>query len=414
MKRHFLLPTLLLALLAAGSVSAQLRYDTEYPAIGYSDRALTDPISQLAARIERGEVVLEQRNHRGYLDSLLEALDIHPDSQLLVWSKTSLRTRFISPETPRALYFNDEVYVAWTQGSSGLEIASLDPEVGPVFFTIANNRPPAFEREMARCLRCHDSYSLTGGGTPRFIMMSVLAGADGNIVSHEISEVTDTSTPIVRRWGGWYVSGSHGEQQHLGNLVIRDIAMIRDLDAARRGNLLDLSTLFDATPYLTQTSDIVPLLVVEHQKEVQNLITRVNYKVRAAEDEGSLDQTLLAELTEPLVRSLVMADEAPLADSVTGNSDFADHFQSLGPFDSQGRSLRQLDLRERVFRYPLSYLIYSRAFAALPEQVQQQVARRLGEILRGEDGAEDFHHLRGETGEAILAILKETMPSWEL
>src|SRR5690606_25602134 len=104
-------------------------------------------------------------------------------------------------------------------GARSLEIAVMDPRLGPVFFDYSQDPAAAepFKQETSRCLRCHDSYSMTGGGVPRFMMSSVIAGADGNLVSHELSEITNLATPIAERWGGWYVTGQSGEQAHRGN-----------------------------------------------------------------------------------------------------------------------------------------------------------------------------------------------------
>src|SRR5690606_26057055 len=161
-----IVPFLLAALTPA---QAQIRYDEEYPVIDYSNAELDNPVIDLLRDVEAGKVHLEWKPERGYLDSLLEALGINPDSQSLAFSKTSLKARFITAATPRALYFNDDVYVGFTQGASALEIAVMDPNLGPVFFDMPNRAGEEvdFERQMGRCLRCHDSYGLTGGGVPR-------------------------------------------------------------------------------------------------------------------------------------------------------------------------------------------------------------------------------------------------------
>src|SRR5690606_20757376 len=241
-------------------------------------------------------------------DSLLEALGINPDSQSLVFSKTSLKARFITAATPRALYFNDDVYVGFTQGASALEIAVMDPNLGPVFFDMPNRAGEEvdFERPMGRCLRCLDSYGLTGGGVPRFILSSNLADEEGTLVTHELSEITSTATPIRRRWGGFYVSGTHGDMEHMGNVVLREVQPIIQLDLSLTGNKTDLGEFVDLSPYPSEHSDIVPLLVMEHQVELQNLLTRVNYDARTLLDGQAMDDAVrarLAEITEPLVRS---------------------------------------------------------------------------------------------------------------
>ena len=76
--------------------------------------------------------------------------------------------------------------------------------------------------------------------------------------------------------------------------------------------------------------------------------------------------------------------------------------------DKQGRSLRDLDLKTRLFRYPLSYLVYSEAFGALPTKVRDYVYGRLWKVLTGREASSDFDHLSTVDSRAILEILAET------
>ena len=137
-----------------------------------------------------------------------------------MYSQTSLQGKLINPKTPRAIYFNDDVYVGYVQDGP-IEIASLDPKLGPVFYLLEQSAPkPKFSAELGRCMSCHDSYSLTGGGVPRFIVGSGYTGTTGMLVSHEGWILISDRTPLKSRWGGWYVTGRHGSQVHLGNIVI--------------------------------------------------------------------------------------------------------------------------------------------------------------------------------------------------
>ena len=435
---------------------AGLRYAAEYSAIGYAEADLTDPVARLRERLATGEVRLEFAGGRGYLDSLLAALEIDFESQLLVFSKTSLQVGDITPETPRAIFFNDATYVAWTQNAPTIEIASMDPNLGPVFYALEQRAAvdASFERQLGRCLRCHDSYSLTGGGVPRFILGSGYIGTNGNLVAHEGWILTNEQTPLRNRWGGWYVTGRHGDQVHLGNLIVRDVAALQNLDSLRVGNIADLDGLLDTSPYPARYSDIVALLVIEHQVAVQNLITRVNYDTRTALEAGDgqrgaeeerdvtdIDAAESAEvavadvvsaedapaevvaaeaaaaagsesdvaaIAEPLVRALLFADAVELAGPIEGTSGFAEQFAARGVRDSAGRSLRELDLTRRVFRYPMSYLIHSEAFDALPGVTRTYLYRRIDEILAGDDPNGDFAHLSQADRTAVREILAAT------
>ncbi|MBN1241005.1 MAG: hypothetical protein JXB36_21075, partial [Gammaproteobacteria bacterium] len=290
-----------------------LTYDVEYPGIGYSTTAPSDRVADLMRRLESGEARLALGEERGWLDSLLRELDIAPDSQVLVFSATSLQTGSIRASSPRAIYFNDDTYVAWVQGGGPIEIASMDPKLGPVFYTLTQAEGADFERQTGRCLRCHDSVSLSGGGVPRFIVGSGYIGTRGNIVAHEGWILTSSRTPLRSRWGGWYVTGRHGDQVHLGNIVVRNVADLQEIDELRIGNIDDLDGLVDTSPYASGGSDIVALLVLQHQIDVQNEIARVNFELRGGGD-GSSAAADVAGVVEPLVEAMLCVGEVGLTD----------------------------------------------------------------------------------------------------
>jgi hypothetical protein len=407
---------------ASGLALQKLRYDTEYESIHYSTAEPTDPVARLAGELEAGEVVLPFDAANGYLAPLLAELGIPVSSQILVFTKTSFQKGRISPRTPRAIYFSDDAYVAWVQDGPLLEISSVDPVLGAVFYTLRQEKEPrpALERQTFVCLQCHDSYSLTGGGVPRHIMGSGIPDPSGRLASHEGWYLTDDRTPIEKRWGGWYVTGNPGGEPHMGNVVAKDAAEAATLDFAATPAVTDLSRLLDIGPYLGKQSDVVALLVIEHQVHVQNLITRVGWDTRRALDEaekrgeaiGDDRRAEIERLADPLLRAMLFADEAPLRGAVVGSSAFATVFADRGPFDERGRSLRQFDLKGRLFRYPVSYLIYSESFDALPEPTRRYVYRRLRDVLEGKaEGAELTHGSEADR-DATLEILEATKPGF--
>ncbi|HWN39823.1 MAG TPA: hypothetical protein VNP02_15075 [Gammaproteobacteria bacterium] len=392
---------------SAPATGSMLRYETEYPTIPYTTGKRTDRVAVLIDKLARGQAQLQHEGERGYLESLLAALEIDPSSQTLVYSQTSLQSKLIGPKTPRAIYFNDDVYVAYVQDGP-IEIASLEVDLGPVFYLLEQSAPkPNFTAELGRCMSCHDSYSLTGGGVPRFIVGSGYTGTLGNLVSHEGWILISDRTPLKNRWGGWYVTGQHGSQVHLGNMVIKTIYDFDKLEELRVGNRDTLDGLVDTKPYLTNKSDIVALLVLQHQADVQNLITRVSYDARTAADkrEDPLETTV-----ERLLDMMLFVDAVEYTDPISGDPKFAEQFASRAVRDSQGRSLRDFDLSRRLFRYPLSYLIYSPAFDALPSDVRSMFYARLNAVLTGADTSESFQHLSAADRAAILDILRDTKP----
>jgi hypothetical protein len=389
----------------APATGQMLRYETEYPTIPYTTGKRTDRVAALIGRLERGEAELEHDGERGYLESLLAALEIDPSSQTLVYSQTSLQGKLINPRTPRAIYFNDDAYVGYVQDGP-IEIASLDAQLGPVFYLLEQGAPkPKFSAELGRCMSCHDSYSLTGGGVPRFIVGSGYTGTTGQLVSHEGWILVSDRTPLKSRFGGWYVTGRHGGQVHLGNMVIKTIYDFDKLEELRVGNRDTLDGLVDTKPYLTNESDIVALLVLQHQADVQNLITRVSYDARSAPEKR---EDPLEDTVERLLRMMLFVDAVEYTEPISGDAKFAEQFGRRAVRDSQGRSLRDFDLTRRLFRYPLSYVIYSPAFDALPSDAKSMFYARLNEVLTGADTSGSFERLSSSDRTAILEILRET------
>lgn len=415
-------------LLFASPLHGQLRYDREYPWSPYSAGPTHDPMGELVRRLTSGEQALSHDGtDHGYLASLLGALGIPVESQMLVFTRTSLQRTRISPKTPRAIYFDDEVYVAWVPGTATLEVAAIDPLLGSVFYTVdqAPGGAPRVQRQTALCLQCHDTYGLTGGGVPELLTGSMLPDAHGNQVFHEGWIATTHETPLRSRWGGWYVTGTHGDRTHLGNVWVENPMDAQSLDFRKTGNVTDLSTLLDPSAYPTAHSDIVALMVFEHQITVQNRIVNVSYRVRQAlheagveaeiASEASLPDTVRAVLVEEgeaLLRALFLAGETTLETPVRGTSGFAETFEAKGPSDSEGRTLRDLDLETRLFRYPLSYLVYSDAFLGLPPVAKAYLYRRMREVLERADGDEAFAHLGADDRRDILEILEATHPGF--
>jgi hypothetical protein len=413
------------AAVADSTHGGSLRYDAEYPFIGYGGTASANRVARLAQRLPRGEVRLKFAAPRGYLDSVLYALQIDPSSQTLVYSKTSLQTELIRATTPRAIYFNDDTYVAWIPGTAFLEIATMDAVLGPVFYTMPNDSRSGIEvdRQTSRCLTCHDTFGMTGGGVPRLLFLSTLVDKNGEALTGQPGQDTTDRTPIRDRWAGWYVTGQQGDQAHLGNILANPREPVTQLDSLRRGNIASVAGLFDATPYLSDKSDIVALLVFEHQAYLQGLITRANYKSRrvlAREGAGAstVEWSALSEraqkplraMLEPLVQALLFVNEAPITSPIESSSGFDEWFEKQGPRDSRGRSLRELDLRTRLFRHPLSYTIYSESFDGLPACAQEFVYTRLADILTGQEQAPAYAHLSAEARRELLDILTATKP----
>jgi hypothetical protein len=415
----------LLALLCVASAHAD-EFDRE--PIRYSTAPANNTVSRLQEKMNAGKAKLSFDGPHGYLPSLLEALDVPVSSQTLVFTKTSLQRERISPKTPRALYFNDDVYVGFCQDGDVLEISAVDPQLGTVFYTLDQNPAAAkFTRQTDACLQCHGSTQ--SRGIPGHLLRSVYSDKRGLPILSFGSFRVDQTTPLAQRWGGWYVSGTHGGEKHLGNFVVTRESEPEQVVNDGGLNVIDLDERFNSSAYLSPHSDLVALMVLEHQTEMHNLIVKANFQARLAlHEEAELNRELgrdtgyqsettwrrLKSVGEPLVRYLLFSKEAPLTNRLRGTTSFADDFAKQGPRDPQGRSLRDFDLEKRIFKHPCSYLIYSEAFAALPEAMKEYVYQRLWEVLQGRDYTGDFEHLTAADRQAVRDILlatKDDLPS---
>src|SRR4051812_3853532 len=133
--------------------------DLDRPPINYAKAPADNAVSRLQQRVVTGKAKLTFDDDHGYLKSVLKELNVPVSSQVLVFSKTSLQRDKISPKTPRALYFNDDVYVGSCLRGDVMEFAAADPNLGTVFYTLDQEpaERPKFTRHTDNCLICHGS-----------------------------------------------------------------------------------------------------------------------------------------------------------------------------------------------------------------------------------------------------------------
>jgi hypothetical protein len=368
--------------------------------INYRSSELNDPVAKLEKRLEQGQLKLHYEGRHGYLKSVLDALHISVSSQALVFSKTSFQFPVISPATPRALYYNDDVYVGQVHNGRFLEFVSFDPMQGAIFYVMDERRDkhPRFERSEVDCIQCHVAPSTKG--IPGVMLRSVFTKPDGTADAAARSFVTGQESPLSQRWGGWYVTAKNGTQGAMAT---------------------NLAGQFDTASYLTGSSDIVALMVLAHQTQMHNWITLTNYTTRIAladpKQHAEEARKQIEGPAEQLVRYLLFTNETTLATPIVGTSNFAEQFTARGPRDSLGRSLRDFDLQKRIFKYPCSYLIYSEAFDAIPAPAKDYIYHRLFDILSGREQGPEFASLSSQDRRAILEILVATKPGlpqeWE-
>jgi hypothetical protein len=417
--------------------------------INYRSEDLSDPVAKLEKQVEKGEATLEWEGQYGYLKSVLKLLKVPVESQTLVFSKTSFQYPKISADHPRALYYNDDIYVGKVHDGKAIEIVSFDARQGAIFYLLDEHKvdKPAFQRAELDCTQCHIAAGTRG--IPGVLLRSVYPNTSGTLVPGAPTYITDQDSPVAERWGGWYVSGKPGDPAlSMANAAIAESATAptpgQNDPSARKLVPLASQQAYQVTDYLFPGSDAVALLVLAHQTQMHNLITLTNYKTRIAlynlnkqaadaQTAGSAAKVVpvsqdtsaagasvpdatrrqFERAAEQLLRYLLFANEAPLTGldpQSLAASPFAKEFAARGPRDSKGRSLRDFDLNQRIFRYPCSYLIYSDAFDAIPEPAKSYVYHRLLQILTGQDQGDDFARLSAQDRRAVLEIVLETKP----
>jgi hypothetical protein len=407
--------------------------------INYRSSDLTDPVALLEKDIGSGKAGLTYEPEHGYLKSVLALLKVPVDSQTLVFSKTSFQYPKISPQHPRALYYNDDVYVGRVHDGNAIEIVSFDPKQGAIFYLLDERKvdKPVFQRAELDCTQCHIAAGTRG--VPGVLLRSVFPTTTGTLTPRAPNYITDQESPLKQRWGGWYVSGSLAKASMANAVADPSVALATPvsnitptpLTAPQLNPLGDKP--YDPSAYLSPHSDQVALLVLTHQAQLHNLITLTNYQTRIAlynlaKANGDGDQPAPPSLenlpdqtqrqikkpADQLVRFLLFANETPLgglnAKQEIANSAFAREFSARGIRDSKGRSLRDFDLHDRIFKYPLSYLVYNAAFDTIPEPAKGYVWHRLLAVLTGQDQSPDFANLSAKDRDAILSILIETKP----
>jgi len=431
MKGCFL--SLCVVLWAAGfppALAAGPAYEEE--PIRYSDTEADTPLTRIINRIGKGEPLLQGETGREVLIQLLGLLDIPKESQVLVYSKTSAQNRRISPRTPRAIYFSDNAYVGWVRGG-GIETITFDQKLGPVFHRVHLNRPrtggaPDIVRDSS-CLDCHGGFRTRGH--PGVVARSVYPSESGHALLQAGTFTIDHSSPISERWGGWYVTGDPGNHSHLGNIIAtakgrHDIT----IEKIETGPIKDLSAILDSDAYPGGgSSDIVALMVFEDQLAVHNALVRANHITQLTEYRhrqiqklyedpedaplNGVNQRMFDSEVENVVRTLLFADEFLMEnDGPEGATGFLEAFKKNAQPNSEGRSLKDFRLYERLFKYRCSYAIYSSPFDHLPTSMKSRVIRRLHQVLTSPEVPEGFEYLSDTGRERTAQILSETLQEW--
>lgn len=417
-------------LLVGGIIPAHAEADAERELAAsphsYYDRPLADRFTRLQAALEAGQTRLDRSGELAFLASLLQALEISPQSQMLVFSTTSLQLSLISPSSPRALYFNEDTYVGYVPGGR-IEIVSIDPDLGGIFhiFDIPRSTGPLQIERSRRCMNCHSAAET--GYVPGLVIKSVIPGPrGGSLDAFRVAE-TGHAIPLSERFGGWYLTGVPWTN-HWANLQGRSAS---EGSGYRR---IVPGELFDWKRYLVAASDLLPQLLHEHQAGFVNRVLQGTYRARewaqktgaagaagaasaagATSEAGGLDGASGWEQVEASAREIVrytlFGGEAPLPEGgLRADGPYVADFLGNRLPARDGKSLKDFDLKTRLFRHRCSYMIYSAVAQGMPAPLKQTVFRQLRRALAGE--AEEFAYLPAAERTAIGAILRETLPGF--
>jgi hypothetical protein len=410
MKRATSLAILLLLLspqIQAAESPEPITYsDIDAPPHLYKTRTPRDRFTRMMERFDSDPALLDRSSEMAFLRSFLKALDISPSSQTLVFSTTSLQLSFISPANPRAIYFNEDIYVGYIPGGR-IEIVGLDPELGGIFYIFDiphDQRALKFDRSN-RCMNCHAGAET--GFVPGLVMESVIPGPTGGSLDSFRKGRSGHGLPLSDRFGGWHVTGAGAFTNHLGNLTGR----------MNRGDILKISnqpgTRFDFANYPVPTSDLLPHLLHEHQLGFVNRVVEASYRARTAlhQSGGKLTPEQNAELDEQsriVTRYLLFADEAALpGGGIEGDANYKTDFLRNRRPAASGAALKDFDLRARLFKNRCSYMIYSPVFEGLPAPMKERIYERLAAALTSKD--RDYDYLPAPEKKTIREILKATL-----
>jgi hypothetical protein len=378
-------------------------------------------LALLHREIKNGRAIGNLSNGPDLLRFVLNHLGIPHESQILVFSKTSKQNNLIHPQNPRALFFHENAYVGYVPGGD-VEVITHDPQLGAVFYLISpgdTNAPPQIRRDTSSCLSCHGTGRTEHA--PGVLIRSVFPDENGHPILPLGTFDVDATTPIPERWGGYYVSG-RSSLPHLGNRTFSPTTRRQMPDTA-----IQLATLRDTIPtrrYPRETSDIVALMVLEHQCRVYNLISSATLQYRrfawlqkalhpnsdATDGEAG---RIADQAATKIVEALLFVNEADLGDGIEGDPAFQEAFTKRFPKTKSGKSLADFHLQSRLFKNRCSYMLYSNVFASAPPRLQSAILQQLRQVLTSQKPPAQFSPLATSERKRILEILEETLPAWK-
>ncbi len=394
----------------------------DLPPLRYSDTASSDPLAKMEAELAAGRVKITGNTPLERLRFVLHLLNVPEESQILVFSKTSKQNPLINPSNPRSLFFNENFYVGYVPGGN-MEAIAHDPLLGSVYYLIepgSDNGPMKITRDTSDCLSCHGTARTES--VPGVLVRSVFPDAEGKPLLSLGTFQSDLSSAIRERWGGYYVTGQ-SSLPHLGNRTYEETA-VREFPA-NSPEMRTLESKIDVSKYPRPTSDIVALMVLEHQCKVHNTLVaaamnyrRIQWLQKSLDPSADPDAGAAGKHADDSARKIVdlllFENEAELGENgIEGDPAFQEAFGRRFPKTKDGRSLADFQLNDRLFKYRCSYMVYSKTFESLPARIKSAVIRRLHEVLENDPDEDSQPRMKASERRKIVEILKETLPGWE-
>jgi hypothetical protein len=251
---------------------------------------------------------------------------------------------------------------------------------------------------------------------PGVIVRSNVIAASGELLPQLGHTIVDHRTPLTQRWGGWFVTGDYTRHPYAGVAHMGNVATVMHPTSgpATTSNEIFVDWMGDGgtrPDYLSRDSDIVALMLFDHQMRAMNLLTRLNWEARVAAAAGHSGLTPAVQaFADELADYFLFVDEAPPPGILTPRPGLPERFAAAAPRDRRNRSLRDLDLSTRLLRYRCSYMIDSAAFDHLPATAKRAVFDRIAAIVSGRDRSAKYAYLGAGERAAIAEILRDTKP----
>lgn len=342
------------------------------------------------------------------LHNLLSDLNISIHSQTLVFSNTSLQLSRISQNNPRAIFFNDNLYLGYVPGGF-IEIIGIDAQIGaiPYVFKLPQKGDLQYPqiRRSTRCMRCHATKQT--GGVPGLLLSSVIPAETGGSLDNLNPGKPGHNLPYTRRFGGWFLTNQADNHNNWSNSI-----GVMNQKGQIKQKKIQLPVYNISKYHLSNESEMVTHLVMEHQIGFTNLCISAQYALRESRlsKNKSTKHQVEDYFVEQLLRYSLFVDEPNLSiPSDKETSRFITYFEKSYPKKNPFNLFRKIELNTRLFKTRCSYMLGTPVFKALPDDFKNTFMISLREIVSKKNTELSFlgSHLEEDERERILHVLSQ-------